>query len=158
MFTIRSIACTFILLSWCASAVATTGNELASLCQIKEFCLGYVSGVIDVDVGRRIRATRTPPPTREELELIDLNTELMRKQLEILDQLQPGQLRLIGKSLIENGLAPLDSISNYCLPANVTRRQLVDVMTKYLQDNPAQRHRMAFGLVLSALEAAFPCK
>ena len=155
-----------ILASWCANASAFfTGNQLAEICGVTDgpsrneaLCVGYVSGVIDVDDITRTRAARRLPPTPQELELIDLNTKLLRKQLENLDQLQPFQLRLIGKSLIEDGLVPLDSISNHCLPGNVTRRQLMDVVTKYLRDNPAQRHLPAPGLVVSALEAAFPCK
>jgi hypothetical protein len=45
----------------------------------------------------------------------------------------------------------------FCLPTNVTRGQLVDTVKKYLTDNPAHRHYSAAGIVLQAIDEAFPC-
>ena len=44
-----------------------------------------------------------------------------------------------------------------CLPSSVTRRQKFEVVMKYLQEHPEQRHYDAAGLILSALVQAFPC-
>jgi hypothetical protein len=44
-----------------------------------------------------------------------------------------------------------------CLPDKVTKQQLGDVVRKYLQDHPADRHTAASSLVLLALGEAFPC-
>jgi hypothetical protein len=45
-----------------------------------------------------------------------------------------------------------------CIPDDVSKGQLVDVVTKYLGDNPQKRTREAAGLVPEALNDAFPCK
>ncbi|OGA05844.1 MAG: hypothetical protein A2W68_08690 [Betaproteobacteria bacterium RIFCSPLOWO2_02_64_14] len=150
-----------------------TGNELADICGIRnntpkseEFCLGYISGVLDAEELAIINRIRVGQVTQEELKLIDLNIELARKQLKIIDQLAPFQVRLIGRSLAEHGLDPKDRRSNVprsiltlkaCLPHYATRQQLADVVTKYLRDNPAERHQPAQFLVLEALATAFPC-
>src|SRR5215472_5151716 len=44
-----------------------------------------------------------------------------------------------------------------CVPDGVTVQQVVDVATRYLAANPAERHFAASGLVAHALEDAFPC-
>ena len=41
---------------------------------------------------------------------------------------------------------------------NVTRRQIKDVVVKFLQDNPAERHLPAAVLSWRALNVAFGCK
>lgn len=45
-----------------------------------------------------------------------------------------------------------------CLPSNVTRGQIRDVVVRDLRSNPANRHYIATGLVAEALYKAFPCK
>lgn len=166
MATYRSIA--FAIIScWCVSAVATTtGNELAYRCdQSAAYCIGYISGVIDAETdplgfGRRIQFGQ---PTTEEFKLIELNRQLTRKQLQNIHQLQPFQVRLLGRFLAEHGLDPKEPGSNRpwhlkaCLPNSATRPQLVDVVSKFLRDNPAERHNEAQGLVVRALATAFPC-
>jgi hypothetical protein len=46
---------------------------------------------------------------------------------------------------------------NYCLTSEVRSEQLVMVVKKYLEDNPAQLHYEAAGLTIRALTDAFPC-
>jgi hypothetical protein len=45
----------------------------------------------------------------------------------------------------------------YCLPSEARSGQLVMVVKKYLEDNPAQLHLPAGVLTTDALIAAFPC-
>jgi Rap1a immunity proteins len=47
---------------------------------------------------------------------------------------------------------------NYCLPSEVHSEQLVMVVKKYLEDNPAQLHYQAEVLTIHALTDAFPCR
>lgn len=42
-------------------------------------------------------------------------------------------------------------------PKSVTGGQLRDIVTKWLEDNPADRHLNASALVMLALTEAFPC-
>jgi hypothetical protein len=44
-----------------------------------------------------------------------------------------------------------------CTPQGVTSRELVDVVVKYLKNNPEKRHFTAAGEVWGALSEAFPC-
>lgn len=58
--------------------------------------------------------------------------------------------------------AVADSFTSYepsllCLPGTVTNGQLVDIVAKFLRDNPEERHRTAYMLVAQAIGAAFPC-
>lgn len=46
----------------------------------------------------------------------------------------------------------------YCAPSAVTAYQTIDVVIKFLADNPAIRHESARGLILAAYREAFPCK
>ena len=46
---------------------------------------------------------------------------------------------------------------NYCLPSGVRSEQLVMVVKKYLEDNPAQLHYEAAVMTIRALTDAFPC-
>jgi Rap1a immunity proteins len=46
----------------------------------------------------------------------------------------------------------------YCVPSEVHPDQLVMVVKKYLEDNPAQLHLPAGVLTTYALTAAFPCR
>ena len=45
-----------------------------------------------------------------------------------------------------------------CLPEHTTRRQTVEVVKRYLEQHPEQRHYGASSLVAEALAGAFPCK
>lgn len=53
------------------------------------------------------------------------------------------------------GLSPLQGLA--CIPENVTLAQLSDVVVKWLEDNPGQRHFTAVSLVASILTETFPC-
>ena len=44
-----------------------------------------------------------------------------------------------------------------CLPNNATREQAVDIVVKYLKENPEKRQYSAETSVWTALRAAFPC-
>ena len=46
----------------------------------------------------------------------------------------------------------------YCIPSNADNDQLVRVVLKYLNDNPATLNYPAAALVAKAIIAAFPCK
>ena len=45
-----------------------------------------------------------------------------------------------------------------CFPTQTTRQQWVDVVKRYLDRHPEQRHLLAGFLVAKALAEAFPCK
>ena len=45
-----------------------------------------------------------------------------------------------------------------CIPDSVSRRQLRDVVVKYLQNNPETRDETAASLTAAALAMAFPCQ
>jgi hypothetical protein len=47
--------------------------------------------------------------------------------------------------------------SHACVPENSTQ-QLVDVVKRYLDQHPEQRHYSATSFAAAALAAAFPCK
>jgi hypothetical protein len=46
----------------------------------------------------------------------------------------------------------------HCFPSGVTRLQIHDVVVRYLQDHPEQRHVGAAALVRDALQEAWPCR
>lgn len=46
----------------------------------------------------------------------------------------------------------------FCIPQGVTRQQAVDVVKKFLFDNPATLHLPADDLVVQALRSAWPCR
>jgi hypothetical protein len=52
----------------------------------------------------------------------------------------------------------LGEAPTYCLPDGVEIYQLVKVVRKYLEDNPAKLHLPSGILVESALNQAFPCR
>jgi len=65
------------------------------------------------------------------------------------------------------GVAHLVSVESYegstyfwksCPPKAATTEQLVDVVKKFLNEHPEDRHRPALLLVLKALSNAFPCQ
>ena len=45
----------------------------------------------------------------------------------------------------------------YCLPSPLEGEQLIRVIVKYLEDNPAKLHTIAAPLVKAAFREAFPC-
>jgi hypothetical protein len=59
------------------------------------------------------------------------------------------------ESLQARGALPANAL---CIPEGATKGQLVDVVIRYLEQNPERRHLEAAGLVPEAINAAFPCK
>ena len=45
----------------------------------------------------------------------------------------------------------------HCFPTETTRLQIRDVIVRYLQNHPGERHAGAAGLVRDALQEAWPC-
>lgn len=45
-----------------------------------------------------------------------------------------------------------------CMPDQVQRGQIIDVVVKYLRDHPEKRHLGAASMVTAALRLAFPCE
>ncbi|WP_088158793.1 Rap1a/Tai family immunity protein [Achromobacter xylosoxidans] len=45
----------------------------------------------------------------------------------------------------------------YCQPESVTYGQAKDIWIKYMQDNPAERHKPAGVLLMVSMLKAFPC-
>ena len=45
-----------------------------------------------------------------------------------------------------------------CSTGTITKGQVIDIIKKYIRDNPAERHKAAAGLAYAALTKAFPCK
>jgi phosphosulfolactate phosphohydrolase-like enzyme len=54
--------------------------------------------------------------------------------------------------------ASLTSKTTYCIPTNADNDQLIRVVSKYLNDNPAKLNEPASFLVTGAMIDAFPCK
>jgi hypothetical protein len=52
----------------------------------------------------------------------------------------------------------LEMLKVACPPLNATPRQVVDVVTNYLNDHPKTRRYAAAGEATLALRQAFPCK
>ena len=45
----------------------------------------------------------------------------------------------------------------YCLPSEVTMGQMMEVVVKYLKDNPGTRHEHSATLIRAAFHDAWPC-
>ena len=45
----------------------------------------------------------------------------------------------------------------FCPPSKVTLGQMTDVVIKYMNENPAQLHKSADSIVVSAISKDFPC-
>jgi hypothetical protein len=46
---------------------------------------------------------------------------------------------------------------DFCIPKNVTAKQLVDIVTQYLNEHPVERRYTAASEVYIAITSAFPC-
>ena len=57
-----------------------------------------------------------------------------------------------------NAQATLQEHLSYCIADGVTIGQMKDIVTLYLERNPADRHQDASWLVVGALAEAFPCE
>ncbi len=54
-------------------------------------------------------------------------------------------------------MSVMEYINVLCLPVNATHSQATLVVQKYLSDHPEKLHLNAEGLVIDALQEAFPC-
>ena len=52
---------------------------------------------------------------------------------------------------------PPTAAGAFCLPSEVTTNQVVEVVKKYMQDNPERLHEIAAALIVSRLHVVFPC-
>ena len=50
------------------------------------------------------------------------------------------------------------SHSLFCFPADVTKRQIINIAIIYFHDHPELLHLFAPSLVIKAMRAAFPCQ
>ncbi|MEQ9518484.1 MAG: Rap1a/Tai family immunity protein [Parvibaculum sp.] len=59
----------------------------------------------------------------------------------------------------ESGQNPAVFRNKYatCIPEEVTIGQLRDIVVKYLNDHPSERHQYAVGLILTAVGKTFAC-
>jgi hypothetical protein len=55
-------------------------------------------------------------------------------------------------------LANASSGKAFCIPSEVTQGQVTDIVKRYLNAHPEQRHLDAWVLVLYALRESFPCR
>ena len=46
----------------------------------------------------------------------------------------------------------------FCIPQEVTYRQAMRVVLKFMKDNPAKTHKITEVLIAQALKTAFPCE
>ena len=56
-----------------------------------------------------------------------------------------------------NTLLGTDTTRMYCVPTQVTVKQLIDTVVLYLQQHPERRHYAAIDEVSIALTEAYPC-
>ncbi len=61
-------------------------------------------------------------------------------------------------SAVQGALYLAKAPARFCAPAGVTMGQDRDVVVRWLEKNPAQRHGDAAPLVIAALQDAFPCQ
>lgn len=59
--------------------------------------------------------------------------------------------------IFQNAISKAGEPAPFCLPPTVNYAQTIDVVGKYLEETPAQRHLAAALLVAAALKNAFPC-
>jgi hypothetical protein len=48
--------------------------------------------------------------------------------------------------------------STYCIPSGVTPGQLIEVVTKHIEQQPEKRHLAAPLIIEAAIKKAFPCR
>jgi hypothetical protein len=57
-----------------------------------------------------------------------------------------------------NGVVDVANTFFFCTDANTTRGQFIDIVRKYLANNPEKRHLSANSIVVEAMAKAFPCR
>ena len=125
-------------------AIAYSGNELFADCENTKFpnpshafwaCVGLVNGLSQgYEQGYR--------GAQVTARLAELGTD---------DKSEASQAR-------KAWLDARTKQETYCIPHEVTRGQVVDVVRKYLEERPAERHHEAIILVVKAMNLNFPCR
>jgi len=79
----------------------------------------------------------------------------------VFDGMKFGAGAVMFQAMPESSAAEVDQATNsmigVCVPVNAERAQLVDIVIKFLTENPQMRHESARGLIFQALQRAFPC-
>jgi hypothetical protein len=63
-----------------------------------------------------------------------------------------------GTMIVANELGAKSTRAYFCFPEKINIMQLANVFTKYLENNPKDRHQPASDLVFVSFLDAFPCK
>jgi hypothetical protein len=118
------------------ASAQTNGNMLHEWCMSEEevfqaLCAVYVEGV---NQGRELGAISA-----------------------YLDMIPRVVLQLSDESFSEIKSLRVSDLLGYCPPDGATGDQIIDIVKKFLVDNPARRHETASVLVASALNDAFRC-
>lgn len=51
----------------------------------------------------------------------------------------------------------METLEWICVPSSVTNGQQIDIVEKWLEDNPNRRHEVSMQVVIFALQDAWPC-
>lgn len=54
--------------------------------------------------------------------------------------------------------AELNKTQNFCIPSSVTTGQTRDVVVQYMRRNASQRHYPSAGIIMLAINEAWPCR
>lgn len=135
LYSSAAVGTALALFASVASAQAT-GNSLHEWCMSKEeafqaLCAVYIEGV---NQGRELGAISA-----------------------YLDMIPRVVLQLSDESFAEIKSLRVSDLLGYCPPDGATGDQIIDIVKKFLIDNPARRHETASVLVTSALNDAFQC-
>lgn len=67
---------------------------------------------------------------------------------------------MLGVISVNKAIKPSDAIKGigYCVPENASVGQVADVVQKYLNSHPENRHFPANALISFAMKDAFPCR
>ncbi|MBC8642108.1 hypothetical protein IAG25_35470 [Caballeronia sp. EK] len=60
-------------------------------------------------------------------------------------------------SKVQKAIIRVNTKLGICVPADVTNGQIVQIVTKFLDDRPDQLHRLASVNVTNAVQGVFPC-
>lgn len=140
MLCLRNFSCLafgLFVAAWpSVSNTQTTGNALKEWCEDPEevfqaLCAVYIEGV------------------RGGLEYGAISTYL--------DFISRIVFELSEQTYSEVKALRTSDLLGICQPAGVTGDQIIDVVKKFLEENPERRHEDASALVYSALFDAFPC-
>jgi hypothetical protein len=131
----RTLRLATIAWLWASPTSAADGNHIIRICSSNvEHLQGYVSGLIEKADADGSIVLGQPAPN------LDIGkTEERTKEY----------VRFLG--------VIVKQIEGYCIPQGAVLNQASEIFCKYLQDNPAQRHKPGHVLFRDALLAAWPC-